>query len=350
MVPTQHIENKSQSNQSRRIRSFVLQTFALLALADPGFEASGQVASDLPSIGSGQFVLEGTVVDTEGRGIQMARLVLSPKKAPIGQTTFTDEDARFFFYRLRPGTYSLTVSAADFRTATRSVDLSFGSQNLRIVLRRSEAAEGSDRPGGVIHTEVLRIPEKAQESYLKGRRHLGDQRPEKAVREFRFAIKEHPEFAEAHSALGIAYIQLKKHTQAREAFEKCLMLREDVGEAHLGLGLLRNDRKDYLEAEQHLLRARELLPKDWRVFYELGRSYYHQDRLVEAEQTLTTARDWYPDYGNLRLLLANTLALQDRLEEALAEMQAFLEVAPGSPLASQVRQKIQLIEAELTRR
>jgi tetratricopeptide (TPR) repeat protein len=140
---------------------------------------------------------------------------------------------------------------------------------------------------------------------------------------------------------------MRKIELAREAFEKALGLNENSAEAQLGLGLVCNDEKRYAEAEKHLLKAQQLNPADWHVHYELGRAYYGLDQLENAEKRLRLARKAHPDYGNLYLLLANVLVLQHKYAEGLAEMEEFLKVAPNSPLAPQVREKTNLLKAEL---
>ncbi len=311
----------------------------------------GQVASDLPSINQpDRFVLEGTVVDPEGHGIRMARLTLSSIEIPSGQTGFSGDDARFFFNRLRPGNYLLTVSATGFETSSRTVDMRYGSQGVRVVLRRRKDVPAVPDGGAVVGAADLKVSAKAREYYEEGQKLLKKKDFEKALKAFSAAVSEEPNFPSAHVSIGITYIQTQDFERAGEAFEKALSLEEALGEAHLGLGLVSNERKEFPEAERHLTRARELLPADWRVFYELGRSLYRQDRLEEAETNLAKGRDLHPDYGNLRILLGNTYAREDKLPEALGEMKAFLKISPKSPLAPKVRQTVNALEAEIDRR
>ncbi|MEJ2081139.1 MAG: tetratricopeptide repeat protein [Acidobacteriota bacterium] len=310
----------------------------------------GQAANDLPSIMQrDQVALEGSVVDPEGHGIRMAHLTLASIEVPSGQTGFSGDDARFFFNGLRPGNYTLTVSAAGFETSSQTVDMRLGPQSVRVVLQRRKRSP-APATGGVVASADLKVSAKARRHYEEGQQLLQKKELEKALKTFGAAIEEDSNFPSAYSAMGVTYIQSKDFTRAKKAFEKALTLEEALGEAHLGLGLVANERKDYSEAERHLLRARQLLPTDWRVFYELGRSLYHQDRLEEAEADLVRGRELQPDYGNLRILLGNTYARKNKLPEALQEMRAFLKVSPKSPLAPKVRQTVKALEAEINRR
>jgi tetratricopeptide (TPR) repeat protein len=111
-----------------------------------------------------------------------------------------------------------------------------------------------------------------------------------------------------------------------------------------------NEEKRFDEAEGHLLKAQAAKMIGWRAHYELGRSYYGLDRLAEAERNLRKAAESKPPYGNLYVLLANTLIRQDKLPEGLANLETFLKVAPKSPLAPTVREKVKLLNYELGRR
>ncbi len=320
---------------------------AALGLACSGVCAFGQVAQTRPQSISRNYWLEGKITTRGRQAIATARVVLSSMESPNGQTTFSDDDGRFFFYELRPGAYQLMISASGFKTLNRDVDLSFASQNLTLTLDALDDTQ--DRPlGGTVHADILNLPKNCLHNYEKGRRALQDGDEKTAVRSLQAALKEH-EFAAGFSALGIAYVRLRRAKPARKAFERSLALSADWGEAHLGLGLLANDAGLYQEAETHLARARDFLPNEWRVDYELGRSHYHRDQLAEAEKDLLRAHQYNPDFGSLHLLLANVYAMTDQLPKAAAEMREFLQTNPESKLAAQVREKVRLLEAELSK-
>ncbi len=318
-----------------------------LGVACSGVCVFGQVAQSRPQPFSGNYSLEGRIATKTRQAVAAARVVLSSMESPNGQTTFSDDDGRFFFFELRPGAYQLMVSASGFKTLNKDVDLNFGSQNLTLVLQPLEQTP-EPTGGGTVSADILSLPKSCVQKYEKGREALRKGDDAGAVRNFQAALKER-EFAAGFGALGIAYVGLRQAKKAKESFERCLALSDSWGEAHLGLGLLANDAGHYEEAETHLARARALLPEEWRVDYELGRSHYHRDQLAAAEQDLLRAHQSGSDFGSLHLLLANVYAMTDRLAEAAAEMREFLQSNPGSKLAPQVREKVKLLEAELSK-
>lgn len=306
-----------------------------------------------PGLSSGarltNFYLEGRVVDESSRPIYLARVVLTSVRSGNGQTTHTDHTGRFAFYNLREGAYTLNISASGFVSFNQGVEIFGGSKDLEITLHRSAARPDSASPEAV-SVHQLSVPAKARDLYQKGRKELDRQKVEKSVEYFQAAIQEHPAFAEAHSGLGIAYVRLRNPELARKALIRAIELKEGLAEAHLGMGVLYNDAQQHAEAEKHLLKAQQLTPTEWHVYFELGRAYYGMDQLESAEKNLQIARQARPKYGTLYLLLGNVLVLQEKYAEGLAAFDEFLKVAPDSPLAAQVREKIKLLKEEVAKR
>ena len=83
--------------------------FAALLVSLMAFSAFGQVQSS---------TLYGNVVGNDGAALPGVTVTLTGVGAP--QTTVTDENGRFRFPNLSPGTYSLKAELAGFGTATRA--------------------------------------------------------------------------------------------------------------------------------------------------------------------------------------------------------------------------------------
>lgn len=317
----------------------VFGAWYLLWLALPLAGASAvaaQIARDQPS-GTLLPYIDGFVVDEAGQPIRGARAELSPESSPNWQTAVADSGGRFAFYDLPVGRYRVTVSASGFGSTSEVVDLVAGPETRRVVL----VAGGPTAPAP---------PAAGKGSYDAGLRELERGRWEHAIRHLEKVIREAPEYAPAYTNLGVAWLQLRSREKARGAFEAALERDSSSAGAHLGLGLILNDEKRYPDAEAHLVEARTLDPSDWHVHYELGRALYGLERVAEAETSLQEAARGRPPFGSLYLLLGNVLVLQQKYGEGLAAMERFLELAPESPLAPQVRQKAALLRAELDRR
>jgi len=312
-----------------------------------------QNSQERPDIGprskDASYYIEGRVVDEHGAPVSMAQIVLTVFHTDVGTlTAFSDESGRFSFYNLKQGTYKVNVSGLGYIAVTEMVNLLSGPENIRLTLRRRDRSSNS-LPAQSVSVAQLAVPARAREHYQKGIEELQRLKFEKSVEHFQAAIKEHAAFEAAHSALGVAYVQMHKTALAREAFEQALNLDEQSTAAQLGLGMVCNDEKHYAEAEKHLLKAQQLNATEWRVHYELGRAYYGLEQFEKAEQYLRRAHEVHSDSGNICLRLANALVLQNKYAEGLAEMEEFLKLAPNSPFAPQVREKAKLLKVELAK-
>jgi len=129
--------------------------------------------------------------------------------------------------------------------------------------------------------------------YAAGRLHESQNRLERAIEQYRFAIELEPTYVEAHNRLAI-----------------CL--------ARLG---------EYRAAEEHLTRAIQLRPDLAYLRNNLAFCYISQRRWADAEAELRNALQLRPDFARARINLAMTLAQQDRFDEALAAFRAVLTEA-----------------------
>ncbi|MGH9597048.1 MAG: carboxypeptidase-like regulatory domain-containing protein, partial [Edaphobacter sp.] len=93
------------------IRNLRLSIFAIVFLCFSLATAHAQ---------SGQADVQGTVTDPTGSVIAKATVVLTNTASGNKRTVTTGSDGRYTFPTIAPGTYSITVTAASFSTATVS--------------------------------------------------------------------------------------------------------------------------------------------------------------------------------------------------------------------------------------
>lgn len=299
---------------------------------------------------SGQafYALEGrVVVYRDGSPVQKVQVLLIDSEGTPLASSYTDDDGIFAFYDVPTGRYLLTASHPEYEEKTLWVDLYGGPQrDLQIVLSKSRR-EADAPAGSSVPVWALQIPPKARREYDKGVKKLQESDPQKSLPHFEAAIRLYPQYAAAYSALGAGHLRLGNAQAAQAAFEQALNIDENLAHACLGLGALYSAQRRYSEAEKQLLRARQLKPDDWRVHYELGQCYWGAEDWAKAEASLRRALELHSDFPRLHLLLINVLALQEKYPDTLAQMETFLKLFPEDPFAPPVRQKRDLLKAQL---
>jgi tetratricopeptide (TPR) repeat protein len=124
---------------------------------------------------------------------------------------------------------------------------------------------------------------------LFGRAYLVAKIPQKAIPEFRQAIKLDPRYPRAHGFLGYAYLehfQEEGYPQAREEFEKELKLHPDEYQVQELLGIANVNLRDFPAAEAALLHAARLHPQEASTYLYLGETYAATHRIKQAVEVL----------------------------------------------------------------
>ena len=84
---------------------------------------------------------------------------------------------------------------------------------------------------------------------------------ERAIAEYKFALKIDPNFSEAHNNLGSVYFELGRNEEAIGEYRKALDLFPNYPEAHFGLGLSYYLKNEEAKALTHFQRAEELFDR-----------------------------------------------------------------------------------------
>ncbi|MCS7183633.1 MAG: tetratricopeptide repeat protein [Thermoanaerobaculum sp.] len=206
----------------------------------------------------------------------------------------------------------------------------------------------------------------------EGETMLRDGRTEEALDRFQAAASLQPANPVVHNFLGLAYLAKGEPASAVDAFSRALSFapaytdaRNNRGIAYRALGQLALAESDFLAALQDLTYANRS-----GVFFNLGALYLAQGKLEAAEENLRraatatgppeaylllgevqerlgkvgAAEEAYrkgmqraPERADLPLRLATLLLNLGRGTEARELLQKVVELAPGSPEASQAR-------------
>jgi tetratricopeptide (TPR) repeat protein len=111
-------------------------------------------------------------------------------------------------------------------------------------------------------------------------------------------VTQRPEEAKAYLGLGIAYLNLLRYADARQALEHALKISPSLAEGEYQLGLLAVQQGSRPEAIQHWTRAVELKPDHAQALFFLGTMYLESGDLAEAESVFQ--RSLAADSNNMK--------------------------------------------------
>jgi tetratricopeptide (TPR) repeat protein len=160
-------------------------------------------------------------------------------------------EARFEFEGLPEGRYTLLVDAPGFETIRREIWVpgEFASLELRHLPDAIGAAE-------VVQFRDLKIPKSARTQFQAGQRKVTEDKCADAIALLEKAVKNYPEYGDAHRTLGECYTRLNRWDAAEREFKLALEQphRRDL---HLLLGQIyeRSDQKTLSERQLELYAA-----------------------------------------------------------------------------------------------
>ena len=146
--------------------------------------------------------------------------------------------------------------------------------------------------------------------------HVALGQPEKAVENFRAAIKIDPLFYPAKVNLAMLLNQEGRNSEAERLLREVVDTHPELYEIHYSLGLLLAEEKKYAQAARHLTQAAKGMPARARIHYNLGLLLQHLSRDSDAEASLLKAQELEPDNFDYLYALANFYLNRKKFQEA----------------------------------
>ena len=159
--------------------------------------------------------------------------------------------------------------------------------------------------------------------------------------------------AETLAVLGDSLAQAGRADEARAVLEDAVREHPDSAPLHLALGRVELSRGEPEPARSELARAAELAPQDAGIRLQLGRAEEAVGRLDEAEASYRRALELSPNLASPRYALGRLLVRRGRREEGEKELGVYraqyAKAARAQSEAEERRGEILLAESELAR-
>src|SRR6185295_10975930 len=115
------------------------------------------------------------------------------------------------------GNYYLQVRAADYEPLREDVNISSGSPlGIQLSLRHRGEKVAANSP--TVSARQLSIPRPAREAMDRGIALMHEKKDYKgSVAQFQKAVKEYPQYYEAYTQMGVAYMMMRDSDKAEDA-------------------------------------------------------------------------------------------------------------------------------------
>jgi len=329
--------------------------FTLFAISLP-IAAQGPPNPNAPGRGPNtgtiqqRYSVAGMVSDAESHTrIDSVRVDLRAITGGTVGTAFTSGNGNFQFSNIPGGSYEIVVEQPGYQAAHQQVYVQGPVFGIMIELRG--LSKGSNVAAGnpLVSKRELSIPHKAQDAMKKGVEQLyGKSDYQGSIKQFERAIHEYPDYYEAYTQMGVAYMNLNDLANSERALRKALDLSDQHYEIALfWLASLFSNGQKFAEAEPLARKAVELNANSWEANSELARALVGLGRAAEAEANALAASKLRPENANLHLLLANIHLELHNKAALLDDLNAYLKLAPTGPFAAQARQQRDEVQQEL---
>jgi Flp pilus assembly protein TadD len=289
-----------------------------------------------PSIIEGRVRLGGDPKMTNPPFIQIYR------EGELLQEALADLDGNFKFQNLSPGLYKIVVRLTGFKEIEQEVEIiGRGGITRRLMLEmQPEPVSNAIGATPTVSVAELRIPDKADKEYRKGKDDLRNEKYANAIKHFRKAIEIYPAFPQVHSDLGLACQRSGDLAGAEQAFLACLKVDPAFLFARLNLAELyiSTGRRD--EARQLIEETAALHPEAGQAHLALGKLYLDDGQLEQAEAACRRAAELPETSSDVYMLLAKIYLKQNRFPELVQALEDYLAKDPTGPYAEQVRQTL----------
>ena len=335
--------------ESRRNRRWPLGFPAFLALVLSAASAAPMAGQQEPV----RHSVAGRVLTQDGRPSQNISVVLSrPDGSRVGRKT-VGYDGSFLFDALASGDYLLTIERPGFASVGRPLEIRNYEEPRTVVLdirlkgnesasfREVVKAYGSLPSDRKAEERSRKVSRKAGRAYLKASAAAAKGDRSKAIRHLRKAVREQPEFFEAHYNLGVHYQALEQWENATRAYLRAIELSGNSARPNFNLGVIYHYQGKLDQAIERYRQALEYDPSFAEAHQALGEARFQQGRPYAAEQHLETATRLAParaapSFG----LLVKIQLLNKDPNQAQFYLDQFLQHHPDAPIAPTLQKEI----------
>ena len=261
------------------------------------------------------------------------------------RVVMTDDYGNFSFRGLVSGDYTIVIDKEkDFKPFSQTVSViqlrGFPAQNY-IVSIRLELKDKTDAKPGVLNVEFADVPKPALVHYDSALKLARKDDHSGAIEELKLAVKEYPSFTQAFNELGVQYLKLNLLQDADEAFQKALKVNPDSVSSLINRGITNVFMKRYGEAVPILRKSLQKNKDSAVAHYFLGQALANLGLFDDAEKELLASLELgKEEMKEAHRILAIIYASRGAKKEAADQLDAYLKLAPGTPDAAKLRDKI----------
>src|SRR5262249_17700533 len=260
----------------------------------------------------------------------------------VNEIRYTDSNGRFVLERLsgRIG-YAISVDAEGARFGnTRYSFIPAYEQVVRLTLNPPSLKATASHPT-VSAASGYKPDSKVASLYEQGMKEIKNKHHDEGERLLREAIAADPKYPAPLNDLGVLLMVKKNYEEAEKVLQQATEADPKSLHALLNLGITRNHLGKYEEAIAPLREATRIEPRLVAAHLHLGIACVETDQFAMGEQELNrAAKSRHADKGIVQLYRGKLYARTGDFDKSIAAFNDYLEYAPQSGQADEIRKLI----------
>jgi tetratricopeptide (TPR) repeat protein len=282
--------------------------------------------------------LEGQVRDSRTHaGLPFVKLELQNSSSRVG-IEYSDNDGRFVFGNVAPGTYKLSATLQGYEGVAVAVDTTYQNR-VEVELTRPAPPVRPLLP--TVSVREYLVPEAARKEFDRAQKDIDRDNCVSAIKHLQNSLRLYDQNAAALNDLGNCRRKLGELQSAEAAFRQAMAL-SNAPYIAMNLAETLTAQQRFGDAEAMLKEVIEKSVDKGHLYYALAVAYFKENRLGDAEAAAIQA-DLGRHLPDLHLLLAKIYIKSGR-EEAAGQLELYLKEAPNGRESKAVRELLKSMQ------
>lgn len=201
--------------------------------------------------------------------------------------------------------------------------------------------------GSTISLTTMQAPSGARRAYEKAQKAIAKDDLKGAEKELTKAIQEFPKFASAWALLGMVHQSFKQFDEASKDFNQAITADPQYAKPYFGLAVLAVGTQNWKDTVHLCDQVNKLAPLAYpEAYFFSGVANYNLGNMDDAEKNVRKFLSLDSDHRRpiAALYLGDILARKQDFAGAAQQARNYLAIAPNSPDADSVREKLKKLE------
>ena len=327
------------------------------------------VSISLPALGMPQgHTIRGKVRNSSGQNVARVVVDLQTGNGSMINQTVTNNEGDFHFGGLTENSYIIVISMPDCNPVNERIELSRTiDQNSPGETRTVEItliSKGSPPVTSSRPAFVQNVPQAARNSLDQGVRFSKADKPQEAISAMQEAIKQFPDYFDAHFALANEFIKINQLDEAISELQRARDINPRDDRIYQSFGIVLTSQRKYLLAARVFGEAARLNPADQQIVVKRCSALIDYAATIdpskskEASEERASAFDMAEKelqrafeasgkkLSSAHLQLARLYEKKGDRARAADHLEQYLRLAPDDPKAAALREAIKKLRGQ----